>query len=72
LLKVLEVMPFHYLAYFPDGLYGKKQGTDLIVRPLPDRSSGAIGLILLSRGCTSSGLRRYSAFGDDRIAAMRA
>ena len=63
LLKVLEVLPFHYLAYFPAMVYmEKKQGTDLIVG-LAIELGWAVGLILLSRWLYKLGLRRYSAFG---------
>ena len=62
-LRVLEVLPFQYLAYFPAMVFlEKKQGDELIVG-LAIEFAWAVSLILLSRWMYRLGLRRYSAFG---------
>ncbi|MBI2805299.1 MAG: ABC-2 family transporter protein [Planctomycetes bacterium] len=62
-LDVLNVLPFHYLAYFPAMVFlEKKQGTELLVGLLIE-ALWALALILLSRWMYRLGLRHYSAYG---------
>ncbi len=62
-LKALQWLPFHYLAYFPAMVYmGKKQGVELIVG-LVIELAWAVGFVLLARWLYKLGLRHYSAFG---------
>ena len=62
-LKLLQWLPFHYLAYFPAMVYMKKIQDTALLEGLLIELCWAIGLILLSRWLYKLGLRRYSAFG---------
>ena len=61
--RILEFLPFQYLAYFPAMVFlEKKQGTELVLG-LVVELGWAIVLILLSRWLYHRGLRHYSAYG---------
>jgi ABC-2 type transport system permease protein len=62
-LDVLNVLPFHYLAYFPAMVFlERKTGAELFTG-LAIEACWALGLILFSRWMYRIGLRHYSAFG---------
>lgn len=63
LLKLLNYLPFHYLAYFPAMVYLEKKQDDELIFGLVVEFTWAVALILLSRGLYHLGLRRYSAYG---------
>ncbi len=63
LTKVLQMLPFQYLAYFPAMVFlEKKQGDDLIFGLLVELG-WVIALMLLSRWLYRLGLKHYSAYG---------
>ncbi len=60
---VVEVLPLHYLAFFPAAVFlGKIQGTELAIR-LGAELAWIVFFVLLSRFLLSRGLRRYSGYG---------
>jgi ABC-2 type transport system permease protein len=61
--RVLQFLPFQYMAYFPAAVFlGKVKGMAL-VQGLLGELAWAVVLILLTRWLYRLGLRRYSAFG---------
>jgi ABC-2 type transport system permease protein len=63
LTRVLELLPFQYLAYFPAMVFlEKKQGDDLVLGLLIELG-WVIALMLLSRWLYRLGLKHYSAYG---------
>jgi ABC-2 type transport system permease protein len=62
-VRVLEILPFHYLAYFPAMVFlEKKQGGELVAGLLIELA-WVVFLVVISRGFYRLGLRHYSAFG---------
>jgi ABC-2 type transport system permease protein len=62
-LRVLKVLPFQYMAYFPAAVFlGKIQG-DALWQGLLAEAAWAMFLALLARVLLRVGLRRYSAYG---------
>jgi ABC-2 type transport system permease protein len=63
LVKMLKVLPFHYMAYFPAAVFlGKVQGQDLVYG-LAAEVAWIVFFIVASRCLFHVGLRRYSAYG---------
>jgi ABC-2 type transport system permease protein len=63
LRMVLELLPFHYLAYFPAMVFlGKKQGWDLVLGLLIE-AGWLVILFSLCRWLYRQGLKHYSAYG---------
>ncbi len=61
--RVLKMLPFQYLAYFPSVVFlGKVEGMAL-VEGLLIEAAWALGLMMLARLLFNRGLRRYSAYG---------
>ena len=63
ILRLLELLPFHYLAYFPAMVFLEKKQGDELIAGLVIAFMWAIVLILMSRWLFRLGLRRYSAYG---------
>jgi ABC-2 type transport system permease protein len=62
-LKLLKLMPFQYMAYFPAAVFlGKVHGAALWWGLLTE-AAWAVGLMMLARMLFRVGLRRYSAYG---------
>jgi len=61
--RVLKLLPFPYMAYFPAAVFlGKIRGVDLW-QGLLGEAAWALGLFLLARVLFRVGLKRYSAYG---------
>jgi ABC-2 type transport system permease protein len=61
--RLLKVLPFQYLAYFPAAVFlGKVKGEQL-AQELLIEAAWVLALFLLSRWLYRLGLRRYSAYG---------
>ena len=61
--RVLQFLPFHYLAYFPAMVFlGQKTGPDLWYGLLIELG-WAVLFVVLARVLYRVGLRRYSAYG---------
>lgn len=63
MLKMLNWLPFHYLAYFPAMVFLEKKQGDELLAGLAIEVGWAILFILMSRWLYRLGLRRYSAYG---------
>lgn len=62
-VRVLKLLPFQYMAYFPAAVFlGKVQGPDLWIGLLGE-AAWALLLFALARALFKLGLRRYSAYG---------
>jgi ABC-2 type transport system permease protein len=63
MLKLLQMLPFQYLAYFPAMVFlGKRSGEELWTG-LAIELAWAVLFVLLARWLYRTGLRRYSAYG---------
>jgi ABC-2 type transport system permease protein len=61
--RLVELLPFKYLAYFPAAVFlGKISGPEMMVG-LAAEAGWVAFFILLSRVLWLQGVRRYSAFG---------
>jgi ABC-2 type transport system permease protein len=61
--KLLMILPFHYMAYFPAVVFlGKVKGMNLVYF-LAGEVAWVVVFMLLARFLYRLGLRRYSAFG---------
>jgi ABC-2 type transport system permease protein len=61
--RLLDALPFQYLAYFPAVVFLRKVEGAALVRGLLAELAWAIALVVLARWLFRRGLRRYSAFG---------
>ena len=60
---LVELLPLHYLAYFPSAVFlGKITGPDL-VRGLAVQAGWVVFFFVLNRALFQLGLRRYSGYG---------
>lgn len=61
--QIVELIPLHYLAYFPAAVFlGKVQG-DALTYGLCVQAAWVVGLMLLSRGMFYLGVKRYAGYG---------
>ncbi len=61
--RILKLLPFQYMAYFPAAVFlGKVQG-DALWQGLLAEAAWAVFLAGLARILLNVGLRRYSAYG---------
>jgi ABC-2 type transport system permease protein len=62
-VRVLKLMPFQYMAYFPAAVFLGKIKGEALWHGLLSEAAWALGLYLLARILFRVGLRRYSAYG---------
>ncbi len=63
LVDVLQLLPFHYVAYFPAMVFLEMKQGPALTWGLGLEVFWAVAFIVLSRWLYAHGLRRYSAFG---------
>ncbi|MFL5342010.1 MAG: ABC transporter permease [Gemmataceae bacterium] len=62
-VRVLKLLPFQYMAYFPAAVFLGKIHGDALWQGLLGEAAWALALFLLARALFRLGLRRYSAYG---------